>query len=318
METQKPKATRASFGEALIDAGSEFKNVVVLDADLSKSTKSDGFAKKFPERFFQMGISEANMIGVAAGMSFSGKVPFLCSFGCFLTGRFDTIRLSAGYSRANMRLVGTHSGIGVGEDGYSQMALEDVACMRTLPGMAVLQPADDVETKQMIRYLAAEHKGPVYLRLTRQNLAPVNGQNYTFKFGRAVDLVQGTSAVIFATGGTVAHSVHAAKTLTQDGFSVGVVNFHTIKPLDTDAILSWARKVKHIFTVEDHSVIGGLGSAVAETLSESASGTRLTRLGVQDTYGESGTPDELYVKHGLDSNGIARSVKSYLNSSSKN
>src|SRR5580698_3859214 len=168
------KATRASFGEALVEIGQEFKNVVVMDADLSKSTKSDGFAKKFPERFFQMGISEANMIGAAAGMSFAGKIPFICSFGCFLTGRFDTIRVSIGYSNANVRLVGTHAGIGIGEDGYSQMALEDVGCMRNLPGMAVLQPADDIETKQMIRFLVT-HEGPAYIRLTRQNLDPVNG-----------------------------------------------------------------------------------------------------------------------------------------------
>lgn len=307
------KATRASFGEALVEVGQEFKNVVVLDADLSKSTKSDGFAKKFPDRFFQMGISEANMIGAAAGLSFAGKIPFLCSFGCFLTGRFDTIRVSVGYSQANVRLVGTHAGIGIGEDGYSQMALEDVACMRSLPGMAVIQPADDVETKQAVHYLVRHHQGPVYLRLTRQNLDPVNGTDYKFKFGRGVELKSGKDAVVFATGGVVAHALNAAKALDGEGFSLGVVNIHTIKPLDTELVLSLAKKVKKVFTAEDHNVIGGLGSAVAETLSESGLGVPLVRLGVQDTYGESGTPEDLYEKHGLNAHGLARFIKGYLN-----
>ena len=162
------KATRVSFGEALLEYGGANKNVVVLDADLSKSTKSASFAKKYPDRFFQMGIQEANMIGVACGMAFDGKIPFLCSFGAFLTGRFDTIRLSVGYSNANVRLMGTHAGIGVGEDGTSQMALEDIACMRAIPNMSILSPSDDLETKQMIKYLIQDHKGPAYVRLTRQ------------------------------------------------------------------------------------------------------------------------------------------------------
>ena len=166
-------ATRNSFGEAVAKLGEEFKDIVVLDADLSKSTKSESFSKKYPERFFQMGIQEANMIGVAAGLAFAGKIPFLCSFGAFLTGRFDTIRVTIGYADANVRIVGTHSGIGIGEDGYSQMALEDLACMRTLPNMAVLQPADDIEAKAMIRYLI-DHKGPAYIRLTRQNVVDVH------------------------------------------------------------------------------------------------------------------------------------------------
>lgn len=306
------KATRASFGEALAEAGQEFKNLVVLDADLSKSTKSEAFAKKFPERFFQMGISEANMIGVAAGLSFSGKIPFLCSFGCFLTGRFDTIRVSVGYSHANVRLVGTHAGIGIGEDGYSQMALEDIGCMRTLPGMAVLQPADDIETKKMVQYLM-KHEGPVYLRLTRQNLDAVNKPDYEFQFGRAVELKSGKDAFVFATGGVTANSLFAAQALEKEGFSVGVVNVHTIKPLDVETVLRCAKSVKQVFTAEDHNVIGGLGSAVAEVMSQAGLPTRLTRLGVQDTYGESGSPEGLYEKHGLNSNGLARSMKATLN-----
>lgn len=310
-ETVKPKATRASFGEALVELGQEFKNIVVMDADLSKSTKSEGFAKKYPDRFFQMGISEMNMIGVAAGMAFSGKIPFICSFGCFLTGRFDTIRVSIGYSNANVRLVGTHAGIGIGEDGYSQMALEDVGCMRTLPGMAVLQPADDVETKQMMRFLA-KHEGPAYLRLTRQNLDPVNNAEYQFHFGKGVTLKEGADAVVFATGGVVANSLAAARALEKEGKSVAVVNIHTIKPLDREIVTRFAKKTKNIFTAEDHNVIGGLGSAVAEVLAETGVGSRLIRLGVQDTYGESGSPEALYEKHGLNSQGLARSIKSNL------
>ncbi len=311
--TQKPKASRASFGEALAELGSEFKNLVVLDADLSKSTKTDSFAKKYPERFYQMGISEMNMIGVAAGLSFAGKVPFCASFGCFLTGRFDTIRVSIGYSQANVRLVGTHAGIGIGEDGYSQMALEDMACMRTLPGMAVLQPADEIETKQMIRYLTADHQGPAYIRLTRQNLEPVNTPDYEFQFGRGVVLREGTDCAVFATGGVTAHSLNAALALSNEGLSVAVINIHTIKPIDRELVTHYGQKVGHIFTAEDHNIIGGLGGAVAEVLAEEGIGKKLTRLGVQDTYGESGTPEDLYEKHALNAHGLARSIKATMN-----
>ncbi|MGE3973878.1 MAG: transketolase family protein [Bdellovibrionales bacterium] len=305
------KATRASFGDALVELGPEFKNIVVLDADLSKSTKSESFSKKFPERFFQMGIQEANMIGTAAGLALSGKIPFLCSFACFLTGRFDIIRVSVGYSNANVRLVGTHSGIGIGEDGYSQMGLEDIACMRTLPNMTVLQPADDIETKAMMRYLM-DHQGPAYLRLTRQDMDVVHKSDYKFRFGKADELRSGKDTVIFATGGLVGSAMQAAELLKKDGLDVAVVNVHTIKPLDTEAITTWAKKCKTIFTAEDHNIIGGLGGAVAEHLSTTGIGTRLVRIGVNDTYGESGTPEALYEKHSLHGAGVARTVKSNL------
>lgn len=305
------KATRASFGEALVEIGKEFKNVVVLDADLSKSTKSEAFAKNFPERFFQMGIQEANMVGVAAGLALSGKVPFLCSFACFLTGRFDIIRVSVGYSNANVRLVGTHSGIGIGEDGYSQMGLEDIACMRTLPNMAVIQPADDLETKEVVKFLAT-YDGPAYLRLTRQDVVPVSPQGYKFKLGKAVEVKPGTEAVVFATGGLTGNALKAAEQLEKEGISIAVYNMATIKPIDREAISKWAGKVKYIFTAEDHNVIGGLGGAVAEVLSELGSTSKLVRIGVKDTYGESGTPEELYTKHGLDISGVARTLKSYI------
>lgn len=305
------KATRASFGEALVELGQEFPQVVVLDADLSKSTKSEGFSKKFPERFFQMGIQEANMIGTAAGLAFSGKVPFLCSFGAFLTGRFDIIRVSVGYANANVRLIGTHAGVGIGEDGCSQMALEDLACMRTLPGMAVLQPADDIETKSMMKELM-HHDGPVYIRLTRQDVLPVSPAGYKFKLGRSTQIRNGKDAVVFATGGQVGLAVKAAEMLEAEGLSIGVVNFSSIKPIDREAITSWASKVKWIFTAEDHNILGGLGGAVAEVMAEKPATARLFRIGVQDTYGESGTPEALYEKHGLDTPGIARTLKSVI------
>lgn len=305
------QATRNSFGDAVAKLGEEFKEIIVLDADLSKSTKSESFSKKFPERFFQMGIQEANMIGVAAGLAFAGKIPFLCSFGAFLTGRFDTIRVTVGYADANVRLVGTHSGIGIGEDGYSQMALEDLACMRTLPNMAVLQPADDIEAKAMMRYLI-DHKGPAYIRLTRQNVIDVHKSDYKFQFGKGDEILAGTDAVVFATGGLTGNTFEAIQKLKSEGLSIGLVNFHSIKPLDKECIVKWSQKVKHIITAEDHNILGGLGGAVAEVLAEQGAGAKLYRIGVRDTYGESGTPEALYEKHGLDVMGIARTLKSVI------
>ncbi len=304
-------ATRNSFGEAVAKLGEEFKDIVVLDADLSKSTKSESFSKKYPERFFQMGIQEANMIGVAAGLAFAGKIPFLCSFGAFLTGRFDTIRVTIGYADANVRIVGTHSGIGIGEDGYSQMALEDLACMRTLPNMAVLQPADDIEAKAMIRYLI-DHKGPAYIRLTRQNVVDVHKPDYKYQFGKGDELLDGTDAVVFATGGITGNTFEAIQKLKSEGLSIGLVNFHSIKPIDKECIQKWSKKVKHIITAEDHNILGGLGGAVAEVMAETGGGAKLFRIGVRDTYGESGTPEGLYEKHGLDVAGIARTLKSVI------
>ncbi len=304
-------ATRVSFGQSLVEIGKEYKNVVVLDADLSKSTKSESFAKEFPERFFQMGIQEANMIGVSAGLAFSGKIPFLCSFGAFLTGRFDTIRVTVGYAQANVRLVGTHAGVGIGEDGCSQMALEDLACMRTLPQMAVLQPADDIETKAMMRYLV-KHQGPCYIRLTRQNVIDVSPKDYKFELGKGVKLKDGKDAVVFGTGGLTGNSLEAAKKLEASGISVAVVNIHSIKPIDRDLILQYANRVRYVFTAEDHSIIGGLGGAVSEVMAEGGATAKLVRIGVKDIYGESGTPEELYAKHGFDIDGIAKTIKTTL------
>ncbi|PIT99216.1 MAG: transketolase [Bdellovibrionales bacterium CG10_big_fil_rev_8_21_14_0_10_45_34] len=311
MTAVQKKATRASFGEALVQLGADYPQVVVLDADLSKSTKSEGFSKKYPNRFFQMGIQEANMIGVAAGMSFSGKVPFLCSFGAFLSGRFDTIRVTVGYAQANVRLIGTHAGVGIGEDGCSQMALEDLACMRVLPGMLVLQPADDIETHAMMEYLC-RHQGPAYVRLSRQDLPRVHSENYRFEPGKAHTIKEGSDTVVFATGALVGSALEASKELSTKGLNVGVVNVSSIKPIDRASIEKYASQFKTIFTAEDHSVIGGLGAAVSEVTSGLGLACKVVRIGVNDVYGESGTPEDLYRFHKLDGVGVAHTIQSYF------
>jgi len=300
-------ATRKSFGETLLELGGIDKNIVVLDADLSASTMSKMFAAEYPERFFEMGIQEANMIGVGAGLALAGKKPFICSFACFVTGRYDTIRISVAYSEAPVRIVGTHAGIAIGEDGNSQMGLEDIGLMRGLPHMHVLQPADDIETRGAVRWMA-ENDVPSYIRLTRQNVKDVNGPDYTFEFGKAVELVSGGDITIMASGGTVGFAVDAAKLLKNDGINAAVANVHTIKPLDAEAVMKYAETTGHIVTVEDHNIIGGLGTAVAEVLAEAGTG-RLTRHGVKNTFGESGKPAELYRKYRFDTEGIASVVK---------
>src|SRR3954463_12250732 len=225
------KATRDAFGEALAKLGEKYPNIVALDADLAKSTKSEMFAKKFPNRFFEMGIAEANMIGTGAGLALAGKIPFICSFACFVTGRYDQIRISVGYAQANVRIVGSHAGIAIGDDGYSQQGLEDVALMRALPNMAVIQPADDLETEGAVEYLC-HHHGPAFLRTTRQKLERVNQDGYKFEFGKLVELKPAKAgtvpdAVIFATGGEVAFALQAAALLEKDGLQVAVGNIHT-------------------------------------------------------------------------------------------
>jgi transketolase len=310
MSTPKPIATRQAFGEALAAIGAERPEVVVLDADLSKSTKSELFAKKFPERFFQMGIAEQNMLGVAAGLGLSGKVPFACSFACFIAGRFETIKISVVYAGAPVRVVGTHAGVGIGEDGYSQMGLEDIAMMRSLPEMVVLQPSDDVETHAMVRWLVTECKAPAYLRLTRQNLRRLHADSWTWQPGKLDVLRDGTDVAIVATGGPVMNALDAADALSKEGLSVAVANLSSIKPLDAEGIAALARKVSLIVTVEDHNVLGGAGSAVSEVVADlSGPHARVYRHGVMDTFGESGTPESLYAKHRLDAAGIAAVVR---------
>jgi transketolase len=305
------KATRQAFGEALAALGETHGNIVVLDADLSKSTKSELFAKKYPERFFEMGIAEANMIGTAAGLALSGKVPFCCSFAAFVTGRYDQIRISVAYSGANVKIVGTHAGVAIGDDGYSQQGLEDIALMRAIPTMSVIQPADDLETAAAVKYLA-EHPGPAFLRLTRQNVPRVHAEGYEFEFGKVDTLREGKDAVIFASGGTVGPALGAADELAKEGISLRVVNVHTIKPLDVDGVVAAVKASGNLaISAEDHTVIGGLGGAIAEALSEKHP-TKLLRIGVQDVFGESGAPDEIIAKHGLDAAGIARQVRAFI------
>lgn len=298
----KPKATREAFGEALARLGQDHTEIVVLDGDLAKSTKSDLFAQRFPERFFEMGIEEANMIGAAAGLATTGKVPFACSFACFITGRFDQIRMSLAYAQANVRLVGSHAGVGVGDDGYSQQGLEDIAVMRALPGMTVLQPADDIETERMIEYLVMQHRGPAYLRTTRHKLERVHGEDYRFALGRVETLAEGRDVAILASGGTVMHALEAAHRLA-GRLSVRVVNVPTLKPLDVAAIARHARETGRLLTVEDHQTIGGLGSAVCEAVAASCP-VPVRRLGLEDCFGESGASEELYRRHRLDADGI--------------
>ena len=304
------KASRAAFGEALLELGARDERIVTLDADLSKSTMTVNFAKKFPGRAFNLGIAESNMVGVAAGLALTGKIPFACSFACFVVGRFETIRISVAYTNANVKIVGTHSGIAIGEDGYSQMGLEDIACIRALPNIGIIQPADELETRQVIAH-AVEHQGPLYLRLTRQNLEPVCPPDYRFQLGRWLVLRQGHDVTLIGTGGTVFNCLEAAKLLEKDGITADVINAACIKPLDDETLVRSVGRTGHVVTVEDHSIAGGLGGAVAETLADVLP-MPLKRLGVQG-FGESGDAKGLYAKHGLDPAGIAASVKKFLN-----
>ena len=303
------KASRAAFGEALIELGGTDERIVTLDADLAKSTMTAGFAKKFPSRAFDVGIAESGMIGLAAGLALTGHVPFACSFACFVVGRFETIRVSVAYSDAPVKLVGTHVGVAIGEDGYTQMGLEDIACLRSLPNIPIVQPADEIETKQAVAY-AVEHAGPIYLRLTRQNLEPVHEASYRFRLGKADVLRPGHDVSILTTGGPVWNTLEAARKLAADGIHAEVLNVATIKPLDDEAILRSAGRTGHVVTVEDHSIHGGLGSAVAEMLGE-VMPTPMKRIGVT-TFGESGDAKGLYARHGLDPDGIAAGVRKFL------
>ncbi len=302
------ETTRVAFGRALARLGATDERIVVLDADLASSTNTKAFADKFPDRFFQLGIAEGNMVGVAAGLALAGKIPFAASFACFLAGRFEQIRVSVAYNRANVRLVGTHAGVGIGEDGYSQMGLEDLALMRSLPNMLVLQPADAVETEAAVEYLV-RHQGPAYLRLTRQKVADVSPPDYRFACGKVVVLRPGRDLTLAASGAVVAHALGAAERLAADGVDVAVVNVHTLKPLDATALADLGARTGAILTVEDHAIVGGLGSAVCEALAESD--IPVGRHAVLD-FGESGTGEALYAKHGLDAPGIAGAARRFI------
>ena len=312
MSDVKRIATRNSYGSALVEIGKEHEELVVLDADLAGSTQTGVFAKEFPERHINCGIAEANMTGVAAGLAAAGKIPFMSSFAMFATARnFEQIRNSIGYPHLNVKIAASHAGISVGEDGATHQCLEDMALMRQIPGMVVLNPADDVEARAAIK-AAYEYVGPVYIRLGRLAVPVLNDEEtYKFEMGKGVVLKEGTDVTIFATGLEVYEAVLAAEMLEKDGISAEVVNIHTIKPIDKELVIASATKTGKVVTVEEHFTIGGLGSAVCEVLSENAP-TKVLRIGVDDVFGESGPALELIHKYELDAEGIYKKVKAFV------
>lgn len=302
------KATREAYGEALRELGGQNENIVVLDADLSGSTKTAMFKKEYPTRFFNAGIAEQNMIGTAAGLAAAGKTAFASTFAVFATGRaFEQIRNSVCYPKLNVKVAATHAGLTVGEDGATHQAIEDVAIMRALPNMTVLVPADAAEAKAVVRW-AAEYNGPVYIRLGRSGVPDVFDETYEFKFGKAVTLKEGKDVTLIGMGIMTSAALEAAEMLAEEGISATVLNMPTIKPIDEDAIVAAANATGAIVTCEEHSIIGGLGSAVAEVLAEKAS-ARLVRVGVKDTFGESGKPADLLKKYGLTAADIVAAAK---------
>ncbi len=312
MSEGKKIATRESYGNALAELGKEHEDVVVLDADLAAATKTGVFKKAFPERHIDCGIAECNMIGVAAGLSTTGKVPFASSFAMFAAGRaFEQVRNSVGYPKLNVKIGATHAGISVGEDGASHQCNEDIALMRTIPGMVVINPADDVEAKAAVK-AAYEHQGPVYLRFGRLAVPVINDRpDYKFELGKGVVLREGKDLAIIATGLPVANCLEAAEKLAADGIEAKVINIHTIKPLDEELVVAAAKETGKVVTVEEHSVIGGLGSAVCDVLCAQAP-TKVLKIGINDTYGESGPAAELVKKYGLDADSIYEKIKSQI------
>ena len=302
------KATREAYGAALVKVGATHKDVVVLDADLSKSTKTDEFKKVYPERFFNVGIAEQNLISVGAGLAAAGKVPFVSSFAMFATGRaFEQVRNAVCYPKLNVKVCATHAGITVGEDGATHQSLEDISCMRTLPNMTVVVPADAAETEAVITW-AAEYHGPVYVRLGRAGVEDVTPEGYIFVPGKSQQLRDGKDATIIACGALVGSAVEAAATLEAEGISVRVINMASIKPIDAEAIVKAAKETGLLITAEEHNVIGGLGSAVAEVVVKECP-VPMEFVGVKDTFGESGTPKELMAKYGLTATDIVAATK---------
>ena len=300
---QEKKATRQSYGEALAELGEKNKNVVVLDADLAGATKTSIFAKEFPERFFDIGIAEADMIGTAAGMSTCGKIPYASTFAVFAAGRaYDQIRNSVCYPKLNVKICATHAGITVGEDGATHQMVEDLSLMRTLPNMTVMSVSDDTQTKWAVEEIS-KINGPVYLRLARLATPIIYDETQKFEIGKMVQIGDGTDATVFATGVTVAEALKAQEELTQKGVNTRVVDVHTIKPIDKEMIIKCAKETKKLISIEDHSIIGGLGSAIAEVLTEECP-TKLTRLGIKDTFGKSGKAEDLMKYYGITSEDI--------------
>ncbi len=312
MSEVKKIATRQSYGEALVELGKEHDDLVVLDADLAEATKTAIFRKEFPERHIDCGIQESDMVGIAAGLASCGKVPFCSSFAMFAAGRaYEQVRNSVGYPHLNVKIGATHAGISVGEDGATHQCLEDLALMRVIPGMVVINPADDVEAKAAVK-AAYEYEGPVYLRFGRLAVPVINDRpDYKFGIGKGYVVKEGTDVTIIATGLEVSAAIDAAELLAKDGISAEIVNIHTIKPIDKELVIKEAEKTGKVVTVEEHSVIGGLGSAVCEVLSENHP-LPVKRIGVYDRFGESGPAVELLHKYKLDGEGIAEQVKEYL------
>ena len=311
MSDVKKIATRESYGNALVELGKKHEDVVVLDADLAAATKTGVFKKAFPERHIDCGIAECNMMGVAAGIATTGKVPFASSFAMFAAGRaFEQVRNSIGYPKLNVKIGATHAGISVGEDGATHQCNEDIALMRTIPGMVVINPSDDIEAKAAVE-AAYEHVGPVYLRFGRLAVPVINDNpDYKFELGKAVTLKEGTDVTIIASGLPVPEALAAAEKLAADGISAAVINMHTIKPLDEEVVIKAAETTGKIVTVEEHSIIGGLGSAVCDVVAEKAP-AKVMKIGINDVYGESGPAVELVKKYGLDADNIYAKVKEF-------
>lgn len=312
MSEVKKIATRESYGNALAELGAEYPNIVVLDADLAGATKTGVFKKAFPDRHIDCGIAEGNMMGVAAGLATTGKIPFASSFAMFAAGRaFEQVRNSIGYPHLNVKIGATHAGISVGEDGASHQCNEDIALMRVIPGMVVICPADDVEASAAVR-AAVEYEGPVYLRFGRLAVPVFNDPaTYKFEIGKGITLKEGKDVTIIATGLEVNESLEAAKMLEADGISAEVINIHTIKPLDAELVCASVKKTGKVVTVEEHSIIGGLGGAVAEALSENQP-TKMMRIGMNDVFGESGPAKDLIAKYGLDAKSIYEKIKAWM------
>lgn len=304
-------ATREAFGKALVEAGRENKNVVVCDADLSKSTYTSLFAKEFPDRFFECGIAEANMVAIGAGLASAGKIPFVSSFSCFVMNKgFEQLRVTVAYPKTNVKVVGTHSGISIGEDGPSQMSIEDLSLACALPGFTVMCPADEVSTHALVR-ASVEHAGPVFIRTGRMKAAIIYGQDQQFTMGKAVELLEGKDVTIAATGLMVAEAIRAAETLEGEGVSARVLDFHTIKPLDREAIERAAKETGAIVVCEEHLVDSGLGVRVAQVVAETKP-CIMEFVGIENTYAESGTPEAVLEKYGLLAANVADAARRAL------
>jgi transketolase len=304
-------ATREAFGKALVELGRENPNVVALDADLSKSTYTAGFAKEFPDRFFECGIAESNMVAIGAGLASAGKIPFASSFSVFLLNKgFEQLRVTAAYPNVNLKVVGTHSGISIGEDGPSQMSIEDLSLACSLPGFTVISPADEVATMKLVK-AAAAHIGPVFLRAGRPKVALIYGPDQEFTLGKAIELMDGRDVTLIGTGLMVAECIRAAQELDAEGVSARVIDMHTIRPLDRDAITRAARDTGAIVVAEEHLVDAGLGVRVAQVVSETQPAA-MEFVGIQNTYAESATPDQLLDKYGLRGKDVAAAARRVL------